>query len=131
MGKSAASVLGAVLFLAMMTLTSVSHASRVCEDFQSCAEVSIEKVGYVTSDCARVQNDAQDRCASKSIQKVGYVTSDCLTLSEGGRCAVASIERMGYVTSDCQRVANSRQDRCAVASLNRVGYVTSDCLRLP
>ena len=50
-------------------------------------------------------------CAEASIKKMGYVTSDCLKLDAGGRCAVASLDKMGYITSDCQNVQNSRQDR--------------------
>lgn len=121
----------ALLILATLLASQNSFAStRVCEDFQSCAEASLDKMGYITSDCTRVQNDAQDRCSAHSINKIGYVTGDCLKLDSGGRCAVASIEKMGYVTSDCTRVANDRQDRCASASIKKIGYVTSDCLRL-
>lgn len=108
-----------------------AEASRVCEDFQSCAEASIEKNGYVTSDCEKVKNDAQDQCAAYSIVKNGYVTSDCLTLDSGGRCAVVSMKKNGYVTSDCKKIANNRQDRCAAASIEKNGYVTSSCLSLP
>jgi hypothetical protein len=123
-----------IFLAAVMTMCFVgvkAEASRVCEDFQSCAEASIEKNGYVTSDCEKVKNDAQDQCAAYSIVKNGYVTSDCLTLDSGGRCAVASLKKNGYVTSDCLKVANNRQDRCAAASIEKNGYVTSSCLNLP
>ena len=99
-----------IFLAALMTMCLVgakAEASRVCEDFQSCAEASIEKNGYVTSDCEKVKNDAQDQCAAYSIVKNGYVTSDCL------------------------KVANNRQDRCAAASIEKNGYVTSSCLNLP
>lgn len=122
-------VLGSLLTMAFGI--STAEASRVCEDFQSCAEASIEKNGYVTSDCEKVKNDAQDQCAAYSIVKNGYVTSDCLSLDSGGRCAVASLKKNGYVTSDCLKVANNRQDRCAAASIEKNGYVTSSCLGLP
>lgn len=98
--------------------------------YETCAEASIRKMGYVTSDCSKVANDAQDICAAKSIDKMGYVTSDCLKLDEGGRCAIASLDKMGYVTSDCLKISNSRQDRCASASIEANGYVSSDCLKL-
>jgi hypothetical protein len=122
-------VLGSLMTMAFGI--STAEASRVCEDFQSCAEASIEKNGYVTSDCEKVKNDAQDQCAAYSIIKNGYVTSDCLTLDSGGRCAVASLKKNGYVTSDCLKVSNNRQDRCAAASIEKYGYVTSSCLSLP
>ena len=98
--------------------------------YPSCSEASIQKNGYVTSDCTKVANDAQDICAGHSILKMGYVTSDCLKLVGGGRCSIVSMEKNGYVTSDCMKITNSRQDRCAAASLTKNGYVTSDCFNL-
>lgn len=98
--------------------------------YPSCAEVSLDKNGYVASDCSKVQNDAQDICAGHAILKNGYVASDCLKLVAGGRCAITSMDKNGYVASDCMRVTNNRQDRCAAASITKNGYVASDCLRL-
>lgn len=46
----------------------------------TCATVSLRKLGYVTSDCQKVTNDAQDICAAESMVKSGYVTSSCLSL---------------------------------------------------
>lgn len=106
-------------------------ASATCEpNYTSCAEASIEKIGYVLSDCKSVTNDAQDQCAGVSIQKSGYVFSECLKLDHGGRCAAASIEKGGYVYSECLKITNDRQDRCAAASIKKSGYVFSDCLNL-
>lgn len=99
-------------------------------EYPGCAEASMAKMGYIASDCSKVQNDAQDICAGHSINKIGYVASDCLKLIEGGRCAITSLDKMGYITTDCTKVSNSRQDKCAAASLLKVGYVTSDCLKL-
>jgi hypothetical protein len=98
--------------------------------YASCAEASLKKNGYVSSDCKKIQNDAQDRCAGRSIELKGFVSSNCLTLDAGGRCAIASLNKNGHVTSDCQRIQNSRQDRCAAASIQKIGHVTSDCLGL-
>ncbi len=100
------------------------------EDFQTCAEASIERSGYVYSDCFKIANDAQDICASASIIKSGYVYSDCFKLMSGGKCALASIERSGYVYSDCTNIKTYRQDRCSAASIKRSGYVYSDCLKI-
>lgn len=96
----------------------------------TCATVSLRKLGYVTSDCEKVTNDAQDICAAASLEKMGYVTSDCLKLDGGGRCATTSLEKMGYITSDCLKIKNRRQDICAAESLIKSGYVTSSCLSL-
>lgn len=73
-----------MLPLLIFSLVSFSFAQQnSCEDesLGLCAEASIQKNGYVTNDCLRVQNAAQDRCAAASIQKNGYVTNDCLRLN--------------------------------------------------
>ncbi len=73
-------VLFAVAAMTFGLFVPASYASRVCEDFQSCAEASIERNGYVTGDCKQISNNRQDRCAAASIEKNGYVTSSCLSL---------------------------------------------------
>ena len=97
---------------------------------KTCAEISIEKLGYVSSDCSKIKNDAQDICAAASIEKSGYVYSDCLQLSSGGLCAEASIKKSGYVYSNCLQISSYRADRCAKASIEKSSYVYSDCLKL-
>jgi hypothetical protein len=97
---------------------------------KTCAEASIEKSGYVYSDCLKVKNAAQDTCAATTIEKSGYVYSDCLKLEAGGACATISIQKSGYIYSDCLKIKSYAGDRCAKASIERSGYVYGDCLKL-
>ena len=87
-------------------------------------------VSYSFAQQNSCEDDSLGLRAEASIQKNGYVTNDCLRIQNGGRCASASIEKNGYVTNDCLRIANKAQDRCAAASIQKNGYVTNDCLRL-
>src|SRR3989338_8268805 len=86
--------------LAVLTLSLFAHGSlsfaQECDDdsLGRCAEVSLEKNGYVTSDCQKVKTIGQDLCAAASLKKNGYVVSDCFAPNVGGMCAEVSLEKL-------------------------------------
>ncbi|NJL24765.1 MAG: hypothetical protein HC902_06085 [Calothrix sp. SM1_5_4] len=122
-----------VIMATMLSLAVTSHAEEggTCkEEYVTCAETSIYKIGSVSAACVKASNEAQDRCAATTLARTGTVPSDCFALDAGTRCAVTSVQKFGNVLPECKEIRNLRQDRCAAASIRRMGQVFADCLKL-